>query len=155
MDKPGDAIKLPNAPLAAGRFRSAGGRGPAEAGNLIEIWRTRQRRIQAKPIKDSVNRFMRRVVAPRRKKLMQLGRAWQELLPAELLDHSCLEGFRGGQLRVLVDSASHMSELDLLIREGMPDQLRQLCPSVPLSGIKLVYGNWYRTDEERNKIPVY
>ena len=115
----------------------------------------RQGKPPAEELKNGVDRFMRRVVIPRRKKLSQLGDAWRELLPAEIVEHSCLESFRGGQLRVLVDSAAHMAELNLLIREGLSEQIRQMCPNLPLSKIKLVRGSWYYTNEEGNRIAIY
>jgi hypothetical protein len=122
---------------------------------LRNICRGRQMRPAAELFGVSVDDFMRRVVIPRQKKLGQLGQAWQELLPAELQEHSCLEDFRRGSLRVLVDSGVHYAELSMLVRAGLADDLRQKCPTVPISRIKLLRGQWYRKDEEGNKIAQY
>ncbi len=101
-----------------------------------------------------VDRFMRREVYPKQKRLGQLGRAWMELLPEELVDHTCLENLRGGCLRVLVDNASSLYELALL-KESLIDQLYQLCPGVAPSDIRFVRGLWYQTNEEGFRIPNY
>ena len=122
---------------------------------LRGICKGRQLRPAAKQFGVSVDHFMRRVVIPRRKKLSQLGQAWGELLPAELLEHSCLEEFRRGNLRVLVDSSVHYAELDMLVRAGLVDEMREKCPSLPIARIKLARGQWYRMDAEGNKIVQY
>lgn len=95
---------------------------------------------------------MRREVAPRQKKLSRLGRTWQELLPAELLDHTCLENLVHGTLRVLVDDAPSLFELSQ-IKEELLDQLRDLCPDVAPARIRFVRGRWYYTNEEGTPIP--
>jgi len=124
-----------------------------DQGKLSHIWQQRQQKPAGRWLGQSVDKFLRQVIIPRQKKLSKLGQAWKELLPPELAEHSCLEGLRAGQLRVLVDSAAHLSELNLLLREGLLDELRQMCPQVSLSRIKLVRGQWYDTDEEGTKIP--
>ncbi len=119
---------------------------------LREVIKRRQIRTAAQPLSKSVDAFLRRKVIPRQKKLMVLGEAWIELLPPVLQEHSCLENFNRGQLRVLVDNSTYLAELNMMVREGLTEQLREMCPNVPLSKIKLVYGQWYHTDEEGNKI---
>lgn len=113
------------------------------------------RATAAVPLAQPVGRFFRRYVVTRRRQLATLGAAWQALLPAELVEHSCLEGFSRGQLKVLVDSASHLAELDALLREGLVEELRQQCPRVSLAGVKLSRGCWYRTDEDGTRVPQY
>ena len=103
----------------------------------------------------AVNRFVITQVIPRQKKLRQLGQAWSELLPEELLQHSCLESFRRGQLKILVDSAAHYAELNIIVRDGLIDEIRQKCPQLPVSRIKLVRGQWYRQDEQGVRIVEY
>ena len=122
---------------------------------LRQVWKNRQIGVTERPVGELVNNFVRKVVAPRQKKLQQLAAAWQDLLPAELTEHSCLETLSRGRLRVLVDSASHLAELDLLFKEGMLEALRQRCPSVSLGEVRLLRGRWYREDEQGNKIVDY
>ncbi len=124
-----------------------------DKGTMRQLWQLRQLRPPAKPLKNTVDNFMRLVVRPRQRKLSKLAQAWSELLPDELIKHSCLEGYRAGTLRVLVDSAVHLAEMNLLLREGLEEQLRELCPRVSLTRVKLVRGYWYHTDEEGNRIP--
>jgi hypothetical protein len=122
---------------------------------LMQIWRQRQRRERSAPLKESVGRFMKKVVYPRQRKLSVIGEAWREALPAELVEHSCLEDLRGGRLTVLVDSAPHLYELRLLIQQGLVDQLREACPKGGVSEIILRRGTWYRIDTEGREIPEF
>jgi len=107
---------------------------------------------QPRPLGPEITRFVQRWVVPRQKQLAALASAWERLLPPSLVEHTCLETFRRGQLRVLVDSASHALELSLLVREGLAEQLEQMCSEVSLARIKLVRGSWYRTTEQGLKI---
>ncbi|MBN1766459.1 MAG: DUF721 domain-containing protein [Sedimentisphaerales bacterium] len=122
---------------------------------LKHMCQLRQAEPPARRLQESVREFMRGRVIPRQKKLTQLAQAWTELLPEEIQEHTCLEDFKGGQLKVLVDSASHLAELNILIREGLLDELRQLCPGIPLSKVKLARGQWYSIDEDGNRVPYY
>ena len=117
--------------------------------------KNRRRPDTVKHLAEPVKKFLHRWVHTRQKRLALLTQAWAETLPPELVEHSCLENFTRGQLRVLVDSASHLAELDMLVRETLLQQLQQMCPQLPLSRIKLVRGTWYRTNEEGQKIMRY
>ncbi len=120
---------------------------------LKNVWEKRQIKPRARKIGTTVDMFFRKKIVPRQKKLSHLSQAWQELLPQELLDHSCLENYTRGNLRVLVDSPVHYAELHMLLREGLLKQLHELCPNIPLSRVKLARGLWYHIDDEGNKIP--
>ena len=122
---------------------------------LRRIGKNRQIRRPAVDLGTSVGLFMRKVVIPRQKRMSKLARAWSELLPVEMQEHSCLEKFTRGRLLVLVDTAGHLAELNMIVREGLLDDIRQLCPTVPISGIKLTRGKWYESDEEGNRIPEF
>ena len=98
---------------------------------------------------------MRWKVFPRQKKFSGLSQAWEELLPTELVEHCCLDSLQAGKLKVLVDSSSHLFEMNLLVKEGLVDHLRQKCPQSGLSEINLVRGSWYHVDEEQHQIPDY
>ena len=120
---------------------------------LQRVWESRQPQRKTKALSQGGDKFMRRKVYPRQKKLSGLAQAWQELLPIELIEHSCLNSFSAGRLLVLVDNSSHLFEMNLLIKEGLVDHLRQECPQSGLVEIKLIRGTWYRTDEEQHQIP--
>ena len=115
---------------------------------LRNIWEHGQTRKTACRLGERVDQFLRKVVIPRQQKLAKLGLAWGQLLPAELLEHSCLDKYQRGQLTVLVDSASHFYELNTLVKEGLADQIRDLCPDTNLAKIKLLRGVWYRADKD-------
>lgn len=109
---------------------------------LVALQRLRKPAPAAQKLSTYVTKFIRKEVTPRQKKLSRLGQAWQQLLPPELVEHSYLDSFSRGRLRVLVDTAGHMGELDLLLREGLLEHLQQLCPSVSIRQIKLARGQW-------------
>ena len=121
---------------------------------LEQITKNRREKPSALLLKKLVQSFMKRDVYPRQRKLAFLAQAWQQLLPEELIEHTCLENIRGGRLRVLVDSASCLHELTLL-KENLLTQLYELCPEVALSDIKFIRGIWYKANEEGVKIAKY
>ncbi len=121
---------------------------------LEQITKNRQRKPTALPLKNLVRSFMKRDVYPRQRKLAFLAHAWQQLLPDELIEHTCLENIRGGRLRVLVDNAPCLHELTLL-KENLLTQLYELCSEVTLTDINFVRGCWYKTNEEGIKIAKY
>ena len=49
---------------------------------------------------------------------------WNELLPADLVEHTSVRALRGGNLHVTVDSAALVYELDRRLREGLLTELR-------------------------------
>ena len=76
--------------------------------------------------------------------LAVLRSTWDELVGSELSRHSRLEGFRRGTLRVVVDSAAHMSELQTLIRSGLTEQIAERFDQRPISSIRLRLGHQLR-----------
>jgi len=121
---------------------------------LNRVTETRRARQTAKPLANLIDNFVRREVMPRQKKLGILGQAWRELLPEELLKHTCLETLHRGTLRVLVDDASSLFELNQ-IKEELQDQLREFCPNAAPDRMRFIRGCWYRTNEEGIQIPDY
>lgn len=68
------------------------------------------------------NQFKRDVARPH-KQLAQVVDAWQRDVPAELAAHTRLISLSRGVLKVGVDSASHLYQLDRLLREGLESRL--------------------------------
>ncbi|GEM_PF-366410 len=95
---------------------------------------------------NTVQSYIDRVVEPRQEKLGLLAQAWAQLLPAALEEHSCLDNIHRGTLRVLVDDAASLYELNLLQQQGLLNELRTLCPTVAVSRLKLVRGYWQPND---------
>lgn len=121
---------------------------------LDRVTRSRRKKPTAQPLANPIAKFVRREVTTRQKTLGRLGQAWQELLPKELLEHTCVETLHHGTLRVLVDNASSMFELNQA-REQLTEQIRELCPTIGLSQIRFIRGRWYRISEEGIPIPVF
>ena len=121
---------------------------------LNRVTETRRSRKATRPLANLVDKFMRREVIPRQKKLLRLGHVWQEVLPEELLEHTCLETLYRGTLRVLVDNAPSLFELNQM-KEELLNQLQQHCPNVAPVEIRFVRGLWYRTNQEGIQVPDY
>lgn len=121
---------------------------------LGQVTKARRKKQTLQPLADSITKFVRREVTARQKKLNRLGQVWQELLPDELLKHTCLENLYQGTLRVLVDNSSSLFELNH-VKETLTEQLRELCPTTAPSRIQFVRGYWYQMNEEGIQIPVF
>lgn len=119
------------------------------------ISRQRRTRRQARPLNEILRKFLNRKFLSRQRNLFKLGQAWRELLPPGLVRHSCLESLHGGNLRVLVDDAASMYELQLLDQEELLEQLRQFCSGTAITQIKYIRGQWYRLNEDGIKNPDY
>ena len=109
---------------------------------LQRVHRQRQVKSRVKPLGNLVDHILGRLVLPRQADIEALRQAWQELLPKELQWHSRLESLHRGQLRVLVDNASSLYELNLMAEEGLLDQIRQVCPKVKVWRIKFLRGQF-------------
>jgi len=62
---------------------------------------------------------------------------WRQLLPVELVQHSRIAEISGGQLKVQVDSASYMYELQLC-SSMLLSELQRRCSQVRVKEIKFV-----------------
>jgi hypothetical protein len=58
------------------------------------------------------------------KRLGRVGDAWLALVPADLLEHTRIDGLRGGVLEISVDSTAARFALDRLLRGGLEARLR-------------------------------
>ncbi len=84
--------------------------------------------------------FKREVEKPFRQ-LGDLGALWNQFVPEHLLEHTRLESFSRGVLRVVVRSSAHLYELDRLLREGLKTQLIEHHRGGTLRKIMLRTGN--------------
>ena len=73
--------------------------------------------------------------------LAHLQEIWDEQVGPELSGHSRLEGFRRGTLRVEVDSAAHMAELNALVQVGLAEQLSERFEDWTVKAIRLRLGS--------------
>lgn len=95
-----------------------------DPGNLrlerLRKWRNRQERDYS--LSFLQGQFKEQIARPHRQ-LSQVSALWGELVPADLVEHTRLEGLRRGILKVSVDSSSRLYELDRLLRQGLERQL--------------------------------
>jgi len=94
--------------------------------------------------------FFKQNVQKRQTKFAPIAECWQQLIPEILLEHTALESFNRGQLTVLVDSSSHLYELNQLLLAGVRKQLLIACKGAGLRKIVLKSGRWYDTGEDPN-----
>lgn len=86
---------------------------------------------------DVVQQLMDNQLSPRQEAFDVIDQQWRQLLPVELVRHSRIAGISGGQLKIQVDSASYMYELQLC-SSGLLSELQRLCPQARVKEIKLV-----------------
>jgi hypothetical protein len=94
--------------------------------------------------------FFKQNVQKRQTKFAPIAECWSQLIPDFLLQHTALESFTRGQLTVLVDSSSHLYELNQLLLAGVRKQLLIACKAAGLRKITLKPGRWYDTGEDSN-----
>ncbi|MFG0248861.1 MAG: DciA family protein [Phycisphaeraceae bacterium JB051] len=74
------------------------------------------------------------------KQMGNIGQAWAQLVPTELLAKSRLERFYRGTLTVTVDSSATLYALDRELRSGLQKEIAQASRPANLSLVKLVVG---------------
>jgi hypothetical protein len=94
-------------------------------------------------IGPSMLSFFKHSVEKKQTKIQQIAQSWVQLVPESLCDHTALESFHGGTLKVLVDSSSHLYELKHLLLAGLEKQLLVACKRSGLRKIALKPGRWY------------
>jgi hypothetical protein len=119
--------------------------------SLQRITRLREKGITSEKLGHVLQKYVKKTLQPKWKKLTKVSQAWQEILPEELVEHSCLEKLQAGQLYVKVDNAAYLYELQLLIKGDLLEQLRQSCPGLSISRIKLERGIWLEGDKEKEE----
>jgi hypothetical protein len=88
---------------------------------------------------DVVNRLLEQKIIPEQNKFNKLNQCWNEILPAELAEHSTVEDITAGQLIVKVDAPSYRYELQLCSADVLK-QLQFRCSAVHVKRMKIVIG---------------
>lgn len=114
---------------------------------LRTAWRNRQAPETISHVSEPMARFVHHTLERRVKQLSALAQVWDELVPEGIREHAALEGFRAGTLTVLVDSAPHRFELEMLLRSGLQKQLAAAFRGA-LSKVRVVPGQFYSIDIE-------
>jgi hypothetical protein len=111
-----------------------------ETMRLRKIDQWKRKKDTVRPLGELIQRMIQ-TVRPVQQAALTLQQAWGQLLPEALTQHSRVHQLRGGRLTVAVDSAAHLQELSMLVRGGLVEQLRQMCPNARLQEIRLVRGS--------------
>jgi len=116
---------------------------------LQTIWQQRQFRHDISHLSHPLAVMMKHKLAPRVRQLSKLSEIWDEVIPAEINEHTALEGMHGGVLTVLVDSASHRFKLNALLSAGLQKEIQRRFSNA-LRKIKLIPGQFYSVDVSGN-----
>jgi hypothetical protein len=115
-----------------------------ENSDLERLHRVKQRApFPTDPLGPDMLSFFKHSVQKRQAKLNTISEAWSRLIPEQLLEHCCIEGFHAGTLKVIVDSSSHLYDLKQLLLAGLQQQLLLACKSSGLRKVTLKFGRWY------------
>ena len=90
-------------------------------------------------LSDILSGLMENQILLRHERFADVAKLWTRLLPVELKLHCRLDGIRGGELKVLVDSPPHLHELRMCSFEIL-GQLQQQCPRARIKKIKCRIG---------------
>ncbi len=112
---------------------------------LRTVWRQRQFNDRAAHISQPLGVLTRHILAKRVRQLSSLASVWDEVIPAAIRNHTALEGFSRGTLTVLVDSAPHRFQLQMLLDGGLMGEMRRRF-SGAIDKIRLVAGQFYSVD---------
>ncbi len=84
-----------------------------------------------------VQKLMDNQLSPQQEASDVIDKLWRQLLPVELVRHSRIAEISGGRLKIQVDSASYMYELQLC-SSGLLSELQRRCPQARVKEIKFV-----------------
>jgi len=106
--------------------------------NIVR-WRTKSNSNRTARLGDAVKQLMENQISPQQARFGPIVEFWSQLLPAELCRHCKLAELSGGQLKVLVDSPTHLYELQLCSSQLL-EELQQQCPRARIKKIKFAVG---------------
>lgn len=112
---------------------------------LQTVWQQRQIRDYTAPLSQPLAVFMKHKLAKRVKQLSKLAEVWDEVIPEEIAEHTALDSFNRGTLAVVVDSAPHRFQLNLLLAGGVKKEIQKRFAGT-LNKIRLIPGQFYSVD---------
>ncbi len=112
---------------------------------LRTVWQQRQFNDRIAHISQPLTVLTKHVLAKRVRQLSKLAAIWDEVVPAEIAEHTALESFNRGVLKVIVDSAAHRFKLQMLLDGGLMAEIRSRF-SGALDKVRLVPGQFYSVD---------
>ncbi len=112
---------------------------------LQTVWQQRQMINSTALLGQPMAVLMKYVLAKKVRQLGKLAEIWDELIPADIREHTALDGFARGVLTVIVDSAAHRHQLQTLLAGGLERELKARFIG-PLDKIRLTPGQFYSID---------
>lgn len=112
---------------------------------LRTVWQQRQLKGRFIPIAQPLSILMKHTLGKRVRQVGKLVDIWDAVIPDEIREHTALEGFNRGVLTVMVDSAPHRFQLQILLASGVEREIRHRF-SGALKKIRLVPGQFYSVD---------
>jgi hypothetical protein len=95
--------------------------------------------------------FFKKDIQRKQTRFGQIADVWQHFIPETMIEHTCLESFHAGTLKVLVDSSSHLYEMRLVLSSGLEKQIIAACRGAGLRKITLKLGRWYDGEEPNQR----
>ena len=92
---------------------------------LRTAWQNRQTPDRASHLSAPLAELMKHTLGRRVKQLSPLAAVWDQVVPEDIRAHAALESFSRGTLTVMVDSAAHRFQLELLLRGGLQKLLAE------------------------------
>lgn len=114
---------------------------------LRTAWENRQVADHTSHLSEPLAKFMKYTLQRRVKQLGSLAGVWDQIIPEEIREHTALEAYSRGVLTVVVDSAPHRFQLEMLLRSGLQRMLAEKCSGV-LTKVKIVPGQFASVDVE-------
>ncbi|MCK4626974.1 MAG: DUF721 domain-containing protein [Phycisphaerae bacterium] len=108
---------------------------------LRNVWQNRQPKNRVSALAEPLTTLMKRHLAKRVRQIGQLSIAWDECVPDFIREHAALVSLKSGNLTVAVDSASHRYRLEMLLRAGLLDAIRERF-SGALNRVRLIPGEF-------------
>ena len=112
---------------------------------LRTVWHQRQSRDRTVHLGQALSVLMKQNLGKRVSQLGRLARIWDEVLPQSISEHTALESFNNGVLRVLVDSATRRFQLQMLLAGGLTKEIQDRF-SGAINKIRLVPGQFRSVD---------
>lgn len=112
---------------------------------LRTVWQQKQLRDRAALVGEPLAMLMKHKLARRVRQLSRLAVVWDEVVPAQVREHTALESFANGVLTVVVDSAPHRFQLETMLRGGLTRAI-QASFSGSLNKVRLVPGQFASVD---------
>ena len=112
---------------------------------LRTIWQQRQFNDRVAHIGRPLGMFMKYTLAKKVHQLSKLSQIWDTLVPEDINSHAALESFNRGVLTVIVDSAPHRYNLQMLLSGGLIRELQARFAGA-LNKVRLVPGQFSSID---------